>query len=691
MVSPPRPAAIPAGATWSVQSDEWEVISRDPSGKPEGLARTWRADGTLSGEYECRAGERHGAFRRFHPDGSIAREGLFVAGQQHGTMIAHGYDGPGMTPEPLQSCCVPPGAWQLQHDFDHGRFVEARWYDRAGIHILPSGAPHPPRPESVPREASFDESSDRWVQTLPSGAGGLDGVWLRWTRDGVLRERDEYSGGKAHGLWQRFDAAGKLTEESEWREGTRSGRYRRIGVPADVYADGRVHEERGAFDRNQGVGSWSLLDAAGVLLHRVELGATLDDEELRRSPALADAAPSPPMKTWSGVALDLEGEQRPAEAILAMARAAAASADGGALLRATLERLALPRKATNALETATDLVARAEGRLDLVANGLPLGADAASLLRALASSLTGRDRVALDLIDAALVLAPDRSDCLITRALLNIHLGRPDAARADAASLPADFVEQRAFLDSYVKILYGAYPFTPQSTEIRTRFPDVPKGPEQPIEKVREQIQKYATRFGLLRAAILARLPPGAPPAWLPPDVTNLLPVGPVDLESWGFEEIIEDGSETAVNAEPTEANLVTVDETLTIDSAASLPALICFARSEWSGLCWLCWGAGLDRVALPETIEAPADFGLAAAMSVERFWRCRDRIITGGLRAMTQGVPGFNWEGIEIDQLPLVLAEIAASELREMRAVFYWLCDAGVQSPWQHNVRMAD
>jgi hypothetical protein len=57
----------------------------------------------------------------------------------------------------------------------------------------------------------------------------------------------------------------------------------------------------------------------------------------------------------------------------------------------------------------------------------------------------------------------------------------------------------------------------------------------------------------------------------------------------------------------------------------------------------------------------------------------------------MTQGVPSFNWEGIEIDQLPLVLAEIAASELREMRAVFYWLCDQGVQSPWQDNVRTVD
>jgi hypothetical protein len=656
----------------------------------DGLVRGWRADGTPSNEYEYRAGERHGGYKRFHPDGSIAREGLYVSGQEHGTTIARGYDGPGMTPEPLQSCCVPPGAWQLQNDFEHGRLVEVRWYDRAGIHILQSGAPHPPRPGGVPREASFDESSERWVHGSFSSAGNRDGVWLRWARDGVLRERDEYRDGKAHGIRQRFDASGELDEESEWREGGRTGSYRRIGVPSDVYADARVHEERGAFDRDQAVGSWSLLDAAGAPLHLFELGAPLGDDELRASPALDDPGPSASEETWKAAARSLEEARRPAEAVLAMARAAAASADGEPL-REVLVRLALSQKAASALKTATDLVARADGRLDVVANGLLLGADAACLLRALAVSLTGRERVALDLVDAALLLAPDRGDCKVTRALVNIHLGRPGAARSDAASLPADFGAQRAFLDSYVRVLFGNFPFAPGSTQIRTGFSDLPKGPEQPLEKVREQIQKYATRLGLLRAALLAHLPPGAPPAWSPPDVSSLLPAGPVDLETWAFEEVVDDGPGTKLNGEPPEPQLVTVDEQLTIDSTASLPTLICYARREWNGLCWLCWAAGIDRVALPDTIKARADFGVAAGMSVERFWRCRDRITTGGLRAVTQGVPGFQWEGIEIDELPIVLAEIAAAELREMRAVFYWLCDAGVQSPWQHNVRTAD
>jgi hypothetical protein len=135
----------------------------------------------------------------------------------------------------------------------------------------------------------------------------------------------------------------------------------------------------------------------------------------------------------------------------------------------------------------------------------------------------------------------------------------------------------------------------------------------------------------------------------------------------------------------------VKVDERIVVDRETSLPALMRFARREWVGLCWLCWAVGLDRLALPAEIAKRPQFGAAAGMSIERLWRCRDKLITGGLRAMTQGVPGFVWEGIEIDLLPGVLAEIAADEYREMRAVFYWLCDEGVQSPWQDNLRTAD
>jgi hypothetical protein len=42
----------------------------------------------------------------------------------------------------------------------------------------------------------------------------------------------------------------------------------------------------------------------------------------------------------------------------------------------------------------------------------------------------------------------------------------------------------------------------------------------------------------------------------------------------------------------------------------------------------------------------------------------------------------------MKIDTMPMVLAEIATLEFLDQRALFFWLCDAGVQSPWQDNLR---
>jgi antitoxin component YwqK of YwqJK toxin-antitoxin module len=684
--APPRPTSVPPEAEWDAQTFQWHVIPRDAEGRSHGIVRSWRSDGQLASEYEHRAGELHGAFRRFHPDGSVAREGTYAGGRQNGLTKAHGYDGPGYTHEPLQQCCVPPGAWQLQHDFVDGRLEEARWYDRAGVQILPSGAPHPPRPEGVVRAAAFEEQTNQWVHREYDDQGLPHGSWRRWSREGVLRERDELRAGKAQGTWRRWDAAGTLTEECEWSQGRRTGAFWRLGVPAGLYADARVHEERGRFDGDQTVGAWTLLDERGRTLASFDLGAALDDAALLASPALSARG------AWPETARALEAEGRPAEAIVAWARAAAAARDA-APLRTALARLALPRTQDAAASLAEDAVKRADGRLDAVVNALPAGADAPRLLRALASALEGREAVGLELVDAALLLDPTRADCRVTRALLAIHLGQPEVALAEAAALPPESAEQTEFLTAYARVIFSPFAFAPATHERRTAFPDVPEGPDQPLENVRLQIQKYATRLALLRAAVLERAPAAAAAPWLPPDMAALLPAGAVPLETWQFEEIVEDDEEGTADAprrEP-EPKLVTVDERLVIEASTPLPTLLRNARREWFGLSWMCWGVGLDRVALPETIAPPEDFGQAAGLSIERLWRCRDRLVTGGLRALTQGVPGFQWEGLEIDLMPPLLAEIAADEYREMRAVFYWLCDEGVQSPWQDNVRTPD
>jgi hypothetical protein len=696
---PSRPPAVPAGAVFCEETGEWEIGARDAEGRRHGPTRAYRRDGTLASEHGYLDGLLEGRFRRFHPDGTVAREGTFRGGKPHGRVVAAGSTSP--SPELLQSCCVPRTAWRLETDFDEGVVRDVRWYDRAGVHILPSGNPHPLRPDQVPAEARYDEEQQRWILAAHDPAGRADGVWRRWSETGTLRERDEHRAGQAHGLSQRWDSAGTLVEESTWRDGRRDGLYRRVAVPPGRYQDPRVHEERGVFAQDEPVGRWSLHDRAGGVVRELDLGVPADEPGLTGSPALADVARAG--EEWEQQARALEAAGRPGEALLAAARAAAVAGDV-AFLRSRHARLAPALTGEAARDLAADAVKRAGGRRGPLVSALARGGDVPALLRALASVPGAAERVALALVDAALLMAPDRHECRTTRALILLQLGRPDDARADAAALPADWGESRAFIETYARIIFPEFAFWPATTDIRTQLTDVPPAPEQPLETLREQAQKYATRLRALRGAVAQKLGvtdggPERPPPWLPPDLLALLPDGPAPLDAWEFEEIVIDddgpheegsGGAEAAAAQPA---VVTVDERLELGDpgTATIPALMRAARREWNALCWLCWSAGLDRVALPDAVRPPPAFGHAAAMSVERLWRCRDKLSTAGLRALTQHVPGFTWEGIEIDDLPPVLVEIARDEHLELRALFFWLCDAGVQSPWQDNLRAQD
>ena len=127
MADPQRPAAVPAAARWSDDASEWQLAETDAEGRKHGRSRGWRADGTLRFETPFLAGKAHGLGRLFHPDGSVARELPYDDGLLDGTVTARAADMP--RAEPLQGCCVPPGAWQMQLDYQRGTL--AGWEIRA--------------------------------------------------------------------------------------------------------------------------------------------------------------------------------------------------------------------------------------------------------------------------------------------------------------------------------------------------------------------------------------------------------------------------------------------------------------------------------------------------------------------------------------------------------------------------------
>ena len=74
--------------------------------------------------------------------------------------------------------------------------------------------------------------------------------------------------------------------------------------------------------------------------------------------------------------------------------------------------------------------------------------------------------------------------------------------------------------------------------------------------------------------------------------------------------------------------------------------------------------------------------------MAVQRYWRVRDKVHMNGYGARHSNVPGFTWEGIDIDAMHPALAGIAEQEYAEVAAVFRWLTDESNRSPWQDNLR---
>jgi hypothetical protein len=76
--------------------------------------------------------------------------------------------------------------------------------------------------------------------------------------------------------------------------------------------------------------------------------------------------------------------------------------------------------------------------------------------------------------------------------------------------------------------------------------------------------------------------------------------------------------------------------------------------------------------------------------MIVKRTWRIKDRMTTGSLVSRSQGVQGFEWQGVDIDELPHHFAQLAAGEYIAVRSMFLWLVSVDALSPFQDDIRDA-
>jgi hypothetical protein len=711
---------VPSQARWDDNERAWfldDDLDRPPRGSspvgalrvsPIGLLggavqiRAWWPDGAPKTVVARAGAGRAEALFRLHPDGALYRVGPLLDGVPHGTHRAYSTDGE--SPEALQVCCVPPGAWQLVQTYRRGEGQGQAWYNRSGLRLLGNGAPFPERPPGVPPSAEYNELTGFFQDGVPLHSAQPTGRRRSWDVNGVLRFEEELVAGQHHGRTRVYDAAGRLRSDACYTREVLDGPCAewpadpepRFRIPAIAGTEGQCAD-------GQAVGLWRYVDTDGREVARRDLGSATASSALTREqcPVLADGARTP--EAWRALGHELHAQGRFLEAVVAMARAAAAAASPAPLVEA-LAAWTVGLAPGPAADQARGLVKSAEGDLGLLLDGIRRGADAPFLLWTAGRGLSHADRAGLDLVNAAILLrdaAPhdspaDPVELLVTRALMLGALGEPEAALRDADAVAPLSPDQAEFLRLFVRVYFPRFDFWPAGEALTPGPADPELAPAQSLDEINRMIARLATRLTILRERLCARVP-GDVPFMVPSLTEELLPDGPVALGAWSFTLTEAEYSGEAADGEAADPEGGEARPTVEIrvDEGMGLPgptdgvlALMRRARADWAALTWLCWAVGLDRPALATEIRPPAAYARAALMSMERAWRCRDKRNSGGLLALTKGIPSFDWAGSAIDFVPGVLVEVAIDEHLEVRAVFTWLCDPFNRSLWQADLR---
>jgi hypothetical protein len=662
----------PAGAVRNAELDAWEVSEHDAAGVRNGDATLYRDDGSVLLRCRYESGKRSGPFTSYHPNGELESEGRYVDGALDGTFRRFKSDNPGSTP--LRNCCVPPGARELRVHYRRGTAFGDAFFDGQGRALRSDGTLLPERPASVPEDATFEEGDERWVQRSGSDHGVLERK--SFDLDGHPVDQTRIVGGRRVSFGE-FSRAGVVVREHHFDDGgeLHGACLLRYSAEDTPYADAAIREVRGAYEHGQAVGAWRYLDAQGRELRTSSRGEALSDERLVA--LLRDDGSSESAAALREQAERLASDGRLREALFVAARAAAraGSADELRELLATvvveLEPAAAAARAAAFDREATPTV---RGALD----ALLAGADPAELFRCLSTLVPSVRPAARELVEAAWLLDPKSSRTRVARALVCLEQGNDESALADAGALGPELDEAASQLRELARILYPKFSFVPAlepppepSEEL------VPVAVEQPLAAVRRTVLLYATRLAVVGAAIEQRL--GRRPEWLPPELMPLLEAGTVELRR--FKATITDEDENG-----SETSEVDVNETLDV-AEQSVAALMIVARADWDALCWLCWSSGLDTVALPSELVTRPEFGSAVNDSMQRCFRAHDQLRTAGLVSRSRGLASFDFEGLAIETLPPRLAEIAARQYLERRALFFWLLFPENVSPFQSDL----
>jgi antitoxin component YwqK of YwqJK toxin-antitoxin module len=615
MTMPERPSSVPEEAYWDEGDNEWCLHETDDAGEKHGLVKWWRPDGTLCCATEFVHGTPHGSFKRFHENGEVSREGAFEDGKLHGTNAF--VRSTGETTENF-----PRGLGEkvkrAEMDYVHGSVVAARAYDADGNQCMEDGEPFPEtRPDGVPQDAHFrkreQDGEYRWVVGAvvdhDDGTISRTGTWRWWSPNGVLVSEEPYEDGEIHGTAKTYDEeSGVLVEEAEWKAGERDGVTRTFAPDGSIleemtYAqgdkkgprlvrfdedeieEGKAHAMRGEFDGDDPVGVIEYLDGDGKVIGTVDTGLP-DDLEATQSVLGTEEG-------FAALADRLAAERKIGASLFALVRAVGRGEAEPVKLKDALAALERPVSddltfhATRMCKMVVSNIQRFGGGPDKCVNsvfeGIRNGGLGFELLRFAAGVLddTGEPEVASEVIDGAILAAPDDEAASFeyTRALVRASRGDAAGARESIARLRAHDEAFAKGIGCYISALFPEWSFWPADDSRRksqkrlTALLDRTVAKSDPdVGRFREAIQKSATRLMGHRERLTEKF---GDAEWIVPDVSHLLPDGPVEVP------IPDDYGGIGINH---------------------------LCRQEWTRLTWLCWLCGLDELALPEKIDKRDD-----------------------------------------------------------------------------------
>lgn len=217
---PLRPPTVPAEAWWDAGDKEWVLGPRD---KQNGAYKYFRPDGSCCNESTLVGGKPHGPFLRFHENNEISQQGGFDNGDLHGTRRWNASDE--ATTEHTRQDGMSMDIWASEMDYVHGRVVEIRHYDKAGIQVAADGTRYPDRPDAVAERAAYYPEKKHWRFGEIDEEGKKRGVWRTWNEHGRLIKEESYHDDELHGPYRAFYGGGTLAAEGEYADGEQAGMF----------------------------------------------------------------------------------------------------------------------------------------------------------------------------------------------------------------------------------------------------------------------------------------------------------------------------------------------------------------------------------------------------------------------------------------------------------------------------------